>query len=594
MRKTIDQLPASENDRDEELSPRVLRPSDPNAPLNIAVYSLKEKQFIVNENSSSMILHVSKSGTLKMQVNRSPFDGPPTNTSTENPLPSTVIRNIIRNQFEFNERGSETINPAIVSGGVTTHPPPTRNYTGVVSQSVIRGKYAEFMENGRRKTATAPVEEGSIILDETLRNSVESDLVEKQVVKSEIEPVYSDEMELSGIQMERILLFNCEQRIYQDLVDVTCSTTDFVMHALWKFTNSRTKNKSVTAITWNPKLPDLFAVAYGSFDYSRHFSGSSSLDGYLAIFSLKNVNCPQRIFASTAICSIDWHPTRPSLIAIGMYDGNVAVADIVSEDKDFVYSSKNDNVDHSDPIWELHWIDSTDAPLGFESVSSNGRVMSWRVERSKLESECVFQLCRADLTSTKQPALSGLFTGLCLDYGDEILIGTEEGAILKCSQSLQSTDKYIGHLMAPVYAVKRNPFDGRIFASCSADWTVKLWHSEIFHEPLCTFETGQGAAVGDLAWSPVVSTMFATVNGDGTVYVFDVNKNRTSAIVSKKLLKKGKLTRISFNDLGTLILVGDERGVVYSFKVEYGTRDGDEKVRLKNVVEVLKNSTTAT
>ena len=593
MRKTIDQLQINDNEADGELSPRVLRPSNPNAPENVSFYSLKERQFVVRENSSNLILHVSKKGTLMKEstTSRRPDSGDRSLGQTEQ---SSTLRNLTRNQFEFNERGCETLNPPVVSGSVSTHPPPSKSHSGIVSRSVIQERYSDFLEGSRRKTASLTTDEGSIVGDETLRQGVESNLVEKEVVKSEIEPVYSREMQLSGMQMERILNFNCEQRIYQDLVQVS-ESPDLVMNALWKFSHSRTRNKSVTAIRWNPQFPDLFAVAYGSFDYTHHFQGGASYsEGFVAIYTLKNVNCPQKIFPSNSVCGIDWHPDRPSLLAVGMYDGNVGVIDISSEEKNFVYFSGNENIDHSDPIWELKWIISSgNSTLAFDSVSSNGRIMRWHVDRSSLASECVFELHRGESALSTQPALVGSYTGLSLDLtsSDSLLIGTEEGPVLQCSQNLQSTTLFIGHPMA-VYAVKRNPFDKNIFATCSADWTVKVWSIDCPNYPLCTFETGSGAAVGDLDWSPVVSTMFVTVAGDGSIGVFDINANRSSALLSKKILKKGKLTRVSFNKAGSLVLVGDERGTIYSFKLGYGRDSGQEN--LTNVVEILMNSTTGT
>ena len=38
---------------------------------------------------------------------------------------------------------------------------------------------------------------------------------------------------------------------------------------LWRFSTPESKRKHVTAIAFNQRYPDLFAVAYGSFDYLR-------------------------------------------------------------------------------------------------------------------------------------------------------------------------------------------------------------------------------------------------------------------------------------------------------------------------------------
>ena len=65
-----------------------------------------------------------------------------------------------------------------------------------------------------------------------------------------------------------------------------------------------------------------------------------------------------------------------------------------------------------------------------------------------------------------------------------------------------------------VYTVRFNPFHGNVFLSASADWTVKLWdHSK--EQPLAVFDLN--SPVGDVAWAPYSSTVFAAVTADGKV-----------------------------------------------------------------------------
>jgi dynein intermediate chain 1 len=55
-----------------------------------------------------------------------------------------------------------------------------------------------------------------------------------------------------------------------------------------------------------------------------------------------------------------------------------------------------------------------------------------------------------------------------------------------------------------VYAVHWNKFHSRVFLSCSADWTVKVWdHTQ--KQPLMSFDLGN--AVGDAQWSPYSSSV---------------------------------------------------------------------------------------
>jgi dynein intermediate chain 1 len=53
----------------------------------------------------------------------------------------------------------------------------------------------------------------------------------------------------------------------------------------------------VTALCWNPRYADLFAVGYGSYDFMRQGSGM------LCCFSLKNTSNPEYIFSTeSGVC----------------------------------------------------------------------------------------------------------------------------------------------------------------------------------------------------------------------------------------------------------------------------------------------------
>ena len=76
--------------------------------------------------------------------------------------------------------------------------------------------------------------------------------------------------------------------------------------------------------------------------------------------------------------------------------------------------------------------------------------------------------------------LTTLGCGTCFDFNKQqdylFIVGTEEGKIHKCSKSYnnQFLDTFDAHHMA-VYAVRWNTYHPKIFISCSADWTVKIW-----------------------------------------------------------------------------------------------------------------------
>jgi hypothetical protein len=131
---------------------------------------------------------------------------------------------------------------------------------------------------------------------------------------------------------------------------------------------------------------------------------------------------------------------------------------------------------------------------------------------------------------------------MCIDFNPRdqtlYLVGTEEGSLHKCSVSYneQYLDTYAGpdprppqtpapnppkaggpragcarritrearvagH-SGPVYKVAWSPFLPSAFLSCSADWSVKLWHADA-DAPLLSMQSSSDY-VADIQWSPTV------------------------------------------------------------------------------------------
>uniref|UniRef100_A0A671TTU9 Dynein, axonemal, intermediate chain 1, paralog 2 n=1 Tax=Sparus aurata TaxID=8175 RepID=A0A671TTU9_SPAAU len=328
---------------------------------------------------------------------------------------------------------------------------------------------------------------------------------------------------------------------------------------LWKFHYDKAKRLSVTALCWNKKYQDLFAVGMGSYDFSKQGRGM------LVFYSLKKSAFPEYTYPTpSGVLCLDIHEQHSYLVAVGFYDGCVAVYNLQEEGLEPVYKSTAKTGKHTDPVWQVCWQnDDLDSNHNFYSVSSDGRVVSWT-------------LVKNELVFTDIIRLSVNASGTSFDFHKQIdylfLVGTEEGKIHKCSKtySSQFLETYVAHSMA-VDAVKWNHFHPKVFISCSSDWTVKIWDHTI-NTPMFTFDLN--AAVGDVAWSPYSSTVFAAVTTDGTVHVFDLDINKYEAICQQLAVgkKKTKLTHIEFNPIHPIIIVGDDRGYVTSLKLSPNLR----------------------
>ena len=167
---------------------------------------------------------------------------------------------------------------------------------------------------------------------------------------------------------------------------------------------------------------------------------------------------------------------------------------------------------------------------------------------------------------------------MCFDFnphaGNEhlFLVGTEEGQIHLCSKAYsgQYLESYKDHYLA-VYAVKWNTYHPNTFISCSADWTIKMWLRDMTR-PILTYDLGY--PVGDIEWARYSSTVFAAVTSEGKLYVYDLDQNKHSFLVEQLTTRRAKALHVSFNKEDPIILVGDEKGGVVSFKLSKSLTKG--------------------
>ncbi|VDI73906.1 Hypothetical predicted protein [Mytilus galloprovincialis] len=96
----------------------------------------------------------------------------------------------------------------------------------------------------------------------------------------------------------------------------------------------------------------------------------------------------------------------------------------------------------------------------------------------------------------------------------------------------------------PVYRVKWSPDDPDVFLSCSADWSVRLWHQERF-SPVLTFLSST-KPVYDVAWSPKSATVFACVT-ENSVEVWDLNMSTLDPLIKSNPTSGAKQTTVSFS-----------------------------------------------
>ncbi|XP_058301465.1 dynein axonemal intermediate chain 1 isoform X1 [Hylobates moloch] len=477
----------------------------------------------------------------------------------------------LTNQFNFSERASQTFNNPLRDRECQMEPPPRRNFSATANQWKIYDAYVEELEKQEKtkekEKAKTPVAKKSGKMAMRKLTSMESQT--------------DDIIKLSHAAkiMERMVNQNTYDDIAQDFKYYEDPADEYrdqvgTLLPLWKFQNDKAKRLSITALCWNPKYRDLFAVGHGSYDFMKQSRGM------LLLYSLKNPSFPEYMFSSdSGIMCLDIHVDHPYLVAVGHYDGNVAIYNLKKPHSQPSFRSSAKSGKHSDPVWQVKWQkDDMDQNLNFFSVSSDGRIVSWTLVKSELVHVDVIKL-KVEGSTTEVPEglqLHPVGCGTAFDFHKEIdymfLVGTEEGKIYKCSKSYSSQflDTYDAHNMA-VDTVSWNPYHTKVFMSCSSDWTVKIWDHTI-KTPMFIYDLN--SAVGDVAWAPYSSTVFTAVTTDGKAHVFDLAVNKYEAICNQPVVakKKNKLTHVQFNPIHPIIIVGDDRGHIICLKLSPNLR----------------------
>ncbi|XP_033990826.1 dynein intermediate chain 1, axonemal-like [Trematomus bernacchii] len=489
----------------------------------------------------------------------------------------------VTNQFNFSERASQTLNNPLRERSCQTDPPPRGTFSATATQWGIYDAYVEELQkqetNKEKQKAVASKKDNDKGTKKTLLMETQTDDITKVGKAAKI--------------MERIVNQNTFDDIIQDFKYFEDPSDEFrgqkgTLLPLWKFQYDKAKGLSVTALCWNKKYQDLFAVGMGSYDFSKQGRGM------LVYYSLKNSSYPAYIYPTpSGVLCLDIHEQHSYLVAVGLYDGCVAVYNNKKKDgSEPMYKSTAKTGKHTDPVWEVRWqSDDMDNNHNFCSVSSDGRVVSWTLVKNELVFTDIIRLSLNGAVSEGPNQLPAIACGTSFDFHKQIdylfLVGTEEGKIHKCSKtySSQFLETYNAHSMT-VDAVKWNHFHPKVFISCSSDWTVKIWDHTI-NTPMFTFDLK--AAVGDVAWAPYSSTVFAAVTTDATVHVFDLSINKYEAICQQLVAakKKTKLTHIEFNPIHPIIIVGDDRGNVISLKLSPNLR---KKPKVKKGQDQPKDS----
>lgn len=130
-------------------------------------------------------------------------------------------------------------------------------------------------------------------------------------------------------------------------------------------------------------------------------------------------------------------------------------------------------------------------------------------------------------------------------------------------------DAYEKHL-GPVTGIsthynQSSPDFGHLFLTSSIDWTIKLWSLKE-NKPLYSFEDNSDY-VCDVAWSPIHPALFASVDGNGRLDLWNLNQDTEVPTASVVIDGAPALNRVSWTPSGLHVTIGDDSGKIYVYDV---------------------------
>ncbi|KAG8554930.1 hypothetical protein GDO81_003934, partial [Engystomops pustulosus] len=357
------------------------------------------------------------------------------------------------------------------------------------------------------------------------------------------------------------------------------------LHSL-QYPDAVADHLQVTSVTWNA-TGSVLACSYGRLgdgDWSTEKS-------YVCTWNLDrrgfNPHHPDlALDVPSSVMCLAFHPSRPSLIAGGLYNGEVLVWDTSRTDDPLIGRTGLSADSHMDAVYQVQWLQEgpQSHKLQVLSVSTDGKILVWQMEKEgQLTLHNGYALVSQQMPSRMNKHIRGdTAVGVtCLSSSrfdpSVFVVGVEGGHLLKCSTAVQTAAltsmassiplkapaqfTFSPH-GGPVYCVDCSPFHRNLFLSAGTDGHAHLY-SMLQEKPLASLQLSQ-KYLFSIQWSPVRPLVFAAASGEGELLLFDFGKSSQKPSLSIKQTSNEKpVYCLAFNQAQSqLLAAGDGTGVV--------------------------------
>ncbi|KAI9094845.1 WD40-repeat-containing domain protein [Phlyctochytrium arcticum] len=391
--------------------------------------------------------------------------------------------------------------------------------------------------------------------------------------------------------------------------DSVTSTT--LLHTLDPSSRLQTAGLLCSDLSWN-KNGTTVAVAYGRFDHESWCQHSGALCTWSLATRTGAEEVAFEIETESCLMCIGYHPTDPSLIAGGTFNGHIFVCRTNDNEEDpYVAISRTSDFAHQEPVAKISWVPGfKPGQYQIMSIGNDGKVLTWDLGNKLVAPLFGAQLSIGNIPRhlRRNPGLGGMAgsgtqggngpqtktssapprstkntdamlggTGIAFppENSTVYMVATEAGFIAKCARPTALTLSIAGSggqpptttagvgkskwpnpiqfcyhpHTGPVNSIACSPFHRNLFATVGSDGLIQVYNM-LQSQPVLTLDPSQKSMFA-IEWSPVRATAFACASGDGLVYVYDLATNTSLPYATLSIAEKSSISCTTLAFSGT-------------------------------------------
>ncbi|CAI2352199.1 unnamed protein product [Caenorhabditis sp. 36 PRJEB53466] len=370
--------------------------------------------------------------------------------------------------------------------------------------------------------------------------------------------------------------------------------SDDLLHLAQVYTDEMwTAKRLVTGMAFSEHYPDLLAVSYGPCDVPNE------PPGVIVVWNTKSkrITAEFIVYCQSEIQSVAFARFHAHLLLAGCESGQICVWDNrLTSRKLPINRSPLSTQAHTQPVSCLAVVGTRNAH-NFVSLSRDGKICSWNVDNLTQPVD------GKDLVTKEGKTASATRMSFPIGEMQTFVVGTDTGEILAASRNgadpavIKTDVCYKGH-SGTLTGIEFHRASGvvdfsHLFISSSHDWTIKLWSTKDANLKF-SFESHPDLVL-DVAWSPVHPAVFASIDADGNLFVWNLNEDVEGPVARLRAGNEGEtvyMNRLIWSPDGKHVFVGDDEGRVHMYDVRESlyVLKSEEWNRFARVLSDMKES----